>query len=106
MEHEATAAEQAKSKRSICHRQKIERWIKSRSTKTSWNNAALRIYHAGHEYFKPKNIRALLQTAAATGCKSVSLWVSQKTFDMDPDDLIYPLFYRNMFVLEDSTNDS
>jgi tRNA G18 (ribose-2'-O)-methylase SpoU len=32
---------------------------------------------------KPKNIRALLQTAAAFGCKSV-LVVGQKTFDMDP----------------------
>lgn len=32
---------------------------------------------------KPKNIRALLQTAAAFGCKAV-LVVGQKTFDMDP----------------------
>jgi tRNA G18 (ribose-2'-O)-methylase SpoU len=33
---------------------------------------------------KRKNICALLQTAAAFGCKSV-LVVGQKTFDMDPD---------------------
>jgi tRNA G18 (ribose-2'-O)-methylase SpoU len=43
---------------------------------------------------KRKNIQALLQTAAAFGCKSV-LVVGQKTFGMDPDGSDIPATLKN-----------